>query len=140
MEGLIMDWLIEIGWWIRLFVEIGIFAGVAWLVYINKYHYNQRLKAKDDQIALLERTQIENVMAKLEAMKNYIKELEEQYERKINEIEAAKQDKDKLIAELRAMIENIEARAETTTMAASGYGGYGLGALLRPPSDTKDKK
>jgi hypothetical protein len=59
-----MEWWTANAWWIRLLVEIGIFAGVGWLVYINKYHYNQSIKAmneqiklKDGEIAILERTQ-----------------------------------------------------------------------------------
>lgn len=138
-----MDWLTANEWWIRLLVEIGIFAGVVWLVHINKYHYNQSLRAKEDQIklkdeqiALLERTKIENVMAKLDAMKSYIKESEEGYEKKINEIEAAQKDKDKLIADLRGMLKDIETRAETTTLAASGF----YNALARALSETKDKE
>ena len=133
-----MDWLTVTGSWVRLLVEIGIFAGVTWLVYMSKYHYNQSLRAKDDQIkskdaqiALLEITQIENVWSKFEAMKKYIRDLDEQLEKRINESEAAQKDKDKLIAELKVIMKNIE-----STLATSGF----YNAIVRALSETKDKE
>lgn len=150
-----MDWLTSNAWWIRLLVEIGIFAGVTWLVYINRYYYNQSIRAKDDQItlkdeqiALLERTQVENFVAKLEAQKKFFNEMEEGYVRSISEIKAAKEAKDHLIAELKAMLKKLETTAETTTLEASGHisafaRGYALSrqsALSSILLQTKDKE
>jgi hypothetical protein len=130
-----MEWLTSNAWWIRLLVEIGIFAGVTYLVYINRYYYNQSLRAKNDQIelkneqiALLEMTQAENFVAKLEAQKNIFNEMEEGYVKRISEIEASQEEKDQLIAELKTMLNKLEKTAETTTLATSGH--LALGGTL----------
>ena len=134
-----MQWLTSNVWWIRLLVEIGIFAGVTWLVYINKFYYNQSLRAmneqiklKDGEIAILERTQIDNFVVKWEAQKKIFNEMEKGYVRKINEIKASKAEKDQLIFELKTMVDKLEKTAETATMEASGYFsafGRGLGMM-----------
>jgi hypothetical protein len=150
-----MGWLILNAWWITLLFNIVISIGLTWLIYINRYHYKQSLIAKDDQlkskdaqIDLLERTQIDNVMTKLEAMKKYIKELEEGYERKINEIEVDKKYKDQLITELKSMLKKLETASESTTLEASGWiSAIGRGMALSESSPqnalllkTKDQK
>ena len=134
-----MPWLTSNEWWIRLLVEIGILAGVIWLVYINKYHYNQSLRVKDDQIklkdeqiALLERTQVENFVAKLEAQQKLFKEMEEGYVRRISDIEASQEEKEQLIGELKIMLKKLETTAETTTLETSRWRrGIGLADYVR---------
>jgi hypothetical protein len=64
-------------------------------------------------------------------MKKYIRDLEERYEKMINESEAAQKDKDQLIAGLKAITKNIE-----STLALSGF----YNALAKALSERKDKE
>lgn len=66
-------------------------------------------------------------MDTLEAMRKYVHKIEEDYEKKINEIEAAQRLKDKVIAELK----NTQIKIETTAETATAEAGVLNGAFAR---------
>jgi hypothetical protein len=114
-EGIFMLWLAENEWWIKLLVEIGILGALTWLVYMNKYYYKQSLGAKNDRIAILEATQVDNYLSKMESEKNYRNQIIREYEKKIEELVADINVKELLVTELKTMLHNLD------TLAASGW-------------------
>jgi hypothetical protein len=114
-EGIVMLWLAENEWWIKFLVEIGILGALIWLFYMNKYYYKQSLGAKNERIAILEATQVDNYLSKMESEKSYRNQIIKEYEKKIEELVADINAKEVLITELKNMSHNLE------TLAASGW-------------------
>jgi DNA repair ATPase RecN len=82
---------------------------------MNKYYYKQSLGAKNERIAILETTQVDNYLSKMESEKSYRNQIIKEYEKKIEELVADINAKEVLMAELKTMSDNLE------TLAASGW-------------------
>jgi len=89
-----MEWINSNSGLISIIIQLLILGFLGWLAYMNKFFYQQSLKAKEDQIDVLKVTQVKNYVDNM----NKFKELYETVlQERDNELESLKTEMDKLL-------------------------------------------